>query len=66
MALDEPLDDPKSDLKIRLYYSDVVITIIYGIEALLKILAHGFVWGKKTYLRDPWNVIDFFCLLISI
>ena len=26
----------------------------------------GFVWGKKSYLRDAWNCLDFFIVTISI
>ena len=25
----------------------------------LKILAWGFLFGKKPYIRDPWNILDF-------
>ena len=32
---------------------------IYTVEMVLKILAMGFVFGAETYLRDPWNQLDF-------
>jgi len=34
-------------------------TIIFLIEAILKIVAMGFVIHGKSYLRDGWNVVDF-------
>lgn len=29
-------------------------------EAILKIIAFGFIFGKYTYLKNYWNVLDFF------
>ena len=45
---------------------DIAITSIYATEALLKIIAYKFVFATHSYLRDPWNIIDFVSLLISI
>jgi hypothetical protein len=29
-------------------------------EFVIKIIVSGFYWGgEKTYLKDPWNVLDF-------
>jgi len=44
---------------------DLVFTGIYTIEALLKIISYGFVVHPKSYLRDPWNALDFFSLAFS-
>jgi hypothetical protein len=38
-------------------------SVIYTIEAAIRITALGFVIHKKSYLRDPWNLIDFFVVL---
>jgi hypothetical protein len=35
-------------------------------ECVLKILAMGFVLHPNSYLRDSWNRLDFFVVLISI
>ena len=43
-----------------------VISIAFIIEAVLKIIAMGFVCGKHTYLKDSWNVLDFIIVLTSI
>ncbi|CRK95854.1 CLUMA_CG009301, isoform A [Clunio marinus] len=32
---------------------------IYSIEMFIKIIAKGFVLNKYTYLRNPWNWLDF-------
>jgi len=33
---------------------------------LIKIVALGFVFSKKAYLRDPWNVLDFIIVSTSL
>lgn len=44
---------------------DVTFTGIYTVECLFKIIGLGFVVHRKSYLRDPWNVLDFVALSIS-
>jgi hypothetical protein len=42
-------------------------TIIFTLECLLKIIAHGFfVFKKVSYLRDGWNAIDFVVVLTGL
>ena len=37
------------------------------LEALIKIVAFGFIKnGNSSYLRNPWNVLDFTLMIISI
>ena len=43
-----------------------VFSLIFTLEAVIKIIALGFVFGKNTYLRDPWNVIDFFIVVTGL
>ena len=32
-----------------------------------QVVAHGLAFnGKTSFLRDPWNVLDFFIVLISL
>ena len=33
--------------------------MIFLLEAVIKIVAMGFIGHSKAYLRDPWNIIDF-------
>ena len=47
---------------------DLIANIISGLfilEATFKIIVLGFVFGKKTYLRDAWNILDFTIVLFS-
>lgn len=36
------------------------------LEAAIKIIAFGFIIHKKSYLRDPWNIMDFLVVIIGI
>jgi len=45
---------------------DWVLTIIFALECVMKIFAWGFVLNKKTYLRDPWNILDFVVVCSSL
>ncbi|XP_069117322.1 sodium channel protein para-like isoform X6 [Argopecten irradians] len=36
-----------------------IFTVIYTIEAIVKILSRGYIMTDFTYLRDPWNWLDF-------
>ncbi|NP_001191637.1 sodium channel alpha-subunit SCAP1 [Aplysia californica] len=38
---------------------------IYTVEAVVKVLSRGFVLKPFTYLRDPWNWLDFFVISIA-
>jgi len=120
LVLDNPLNDPDGDLQRVLFWTDVVFTTIFAIEAIIKILALGFIWDRvddvsknsllkknassgvngddsnpllmstptksfispgrskirrispealkdsKAYLRNAWNCLDFFVVIVSI
>ena len=34
-------------------------------EALFRIIAMGFICGKNTYLKDPFNVFDFILITLT-
>jgi len=45
---------------------DKGFTAIFVFEASTKILAQGFIIHKKSYMRDPWNVLDFTVVIVSL
>ncbi len=50
-----------------LFYIDIVTTSVFSFEAMLKILTFGFTLnGKTSYLRNPWNMLDFSVVILSI
>uniref|UniRef100_A0A8C1P409 Sodium channel protein n=1 Tax=Cyprinus carpio TaxID=7962 RepID=A0A8C1P409_CYPCA len=44
---------------------EYVFTGIYTFEALIKIIARGFCVGQFTFLRDPWNWLDFMVIVMA-
>uniref|UniRef100_A0A8D3DN37 Sodium channel protein n=1 Tax=Scophthalmus maximus TaxID=52904 RepID=A0A8D3DN37_SCOMX len=46
-----------------LFHELYTFTGIYTFEFLVKVLAQGFCVGKFTFLRDPWNWLDF-CVIV--
>ena len=65
MALDSPHLDPTSDLAASLRALDVVWTVVFTIEMLLKVIARGFVWTKDSYLSSYWNQLDLAIVVVS-
>ena len=49
-----------------LIYADVVFTTVFVAEMCMKIIVYGFISTKAAYLKDPWNVLDFFIVMISV
>ncbi|XP_017482425.1 PREDICTED: sodium channel protein 60E [Rhagoletis zephyria] len=39
--------------------AEYIFLAIYSIEMVIKIVAKGFLLNKYTYLRNPWNWLDF-------
>nr|KAF6335752.1 sodium voltage-gated channel alpha subunit 10 [Pipistrellus kuhlii] len=52
----------RTDLPEKMEY---VFTVIYTFEALIKIVAGGFCLNEFTYLRDPWNWLDFSVITLA-
>lgn len=44
---------------INFCHDRYVFTGVYTMEAFIKITARGFIINDFTYLRDPWNWLDF-------
>ncbi|KAM9850463.1 LOW QUALITY PROTEIN: sodium channel, voltage-gated, type I-like, alpha [Aulostomus maculatus] len=44
---------------------EYTFTAIYTAESVVKILARGFCIGKFTFLRDPWNWLDFSVIVMA-
>ncbi|XP_072455042.1 sodium channel protein type 5 subunit alpha isoform X2 [Notamacropus eugenii] len=46
-------------------YVEYTFTAIYTFESLVKILARGFCLNAFTFLRDPWNWLDFSVIVMA-
>ncbi|GIX75139.1 sodium channel protein 60E [Caerostris extrusa] len=52
LALSQPIEE-----------TEYVFLVIYTIEMIIKIIAKGFILNKYSYLRNPWNWLDFIVVL---
>ncbi|XP_065601047.1 sodium channel protein type 5 subunit alpha-like [Cyrtonyx montezumae] len=54
-----------NNLPPQLNGTEHLFTAIYTGEILIKVVARGLVWNEFTFLRDPWNVLDFVVLVVT-
>jgi hypothetical protein len=67
LALSNPINDPNSTMQKALYWIDFFTTIVFLVECGMKIIAFGFVKnGPHSYLRNPWNLVDFIIIIMSL
>jgi hypothetical protein len=66
LAIDTPLLDPESATAALLTLSNYIFTAIFVSEMLLKIIAYGFAFTERAYLKDGWNQLDFFIVVVSV
>lgn len=43
---------------------ELIFTVIFATECLLKVITYGFIKGRHAYIRDGWNVLDFIIVII--
>ena len=58
------VSDPRDNNSIA-NTSDSYFLYFYTAEAVLKILGFGFLASEKAYIKDPWNILDFFVVLMG-
>lgn len=70
LALDDPLMDPNDTYKRTITYFDITFTVLFIIEMVIKVIALGLIYNfrnnRKAYLRNWWNILDFFVVITSI
>jgi voltage-dependent calcium channel L type alpha-1D len=44
---------------------EFVFLVIFSLEAVVKIIAYGFVLHPGAYLRSGWNFLDFVIVVIG-
>jgi hypothetical protein len=69
IAIEGPEDakylEGKNDVKDMLFIINQVVFWFFAIECLLRILALGFIATPNAYLKDSWNQLDFFIVLVA-
>ena len=64
LTLESPLyKDPT--LAQVLQVCDIFFLIIFSIEAVMKVIAFGFILPYDSYLSDSWNKLDFIVLVVT-
>ena len=53
-------------LKTASKISNYIFTCLFTIEFLMKIIVYGFVLDDNSYLRDPWNWLDFIVVITGL
>lgn len=67
LALSTPLPkNDRTDLSVKLDNSEYYFVGIFCFEALLKIMAFGFVLHPGAYLRNGWNILDFVVIVVGV
>ena len=46
--------------------SEIFFTTVFTLEACIKIMSLGFIFSKNSYLRDPWNWLDFMVVVTGL
>ena len=69
LVIDNPLNNPNSAFTRTFNFIDMVFTILFTAEAMVKIIALGFVHNAgltSAYLANGWNLLDFFVVTCSL
>lgn len=67
LVLESPAPKEGTFLAQFLNFGDLVLNLLFSLEAMMKIIVLGFCFnGPKSYLRDYWNVLDFVILVIGL
>lgn len=67
LALNTPLpNNDRTDMAQQLEDAEYYFVGIFCVEALLKIMAFGFVLHPGSYLRNGWNILDFVVVVVGI
>lgn len=72
LAFDDPFAPRSSDRVKILLFLDNTFTMIFLLEALIKIIALGLCKtslsgkGRKAYLQDYWNVLDLLLVIVQL
>jgi RsiW-degrading membrane proteinase PrsW (M82 family) len=60
----EPDDEGYNSVFNNLF--EPVFTAFFTLELILKVIAWGFFVEKNSYLRDPWNWLDFVVVISAL
>lgn len=66
MALEQHLPNgDRTPLAVELELTEPFFLGIFCVEAVCKIIALGFIFHEHSYLRNAWNIMDFFVIVTA-
>lgn len=66
MAMEQHLPNgDRTPLAVRLEASEPFFLVIFCVEASCKIIALGLILHENSYLRNAWNIMDFFVIVTA-
>ncbi|KAA8495059.1 Sodium channel protein type 10 subunit alpha [Porphyridium purpureum] len=66
LAIYSPGLDPDGTTARALKVMDYLFVSVFTLEMIIKIIAMNFVLARVSYLRDPWNILDFVIVITGI
>jgi hypothetical protein len=66
LALDDPNVQTNTVFNQALCDCDLAFLIIFTLEMVLKMGAYGVFFHSRSYLRDPWNLLDCFVVITGL
>eukprot|EP00050_Salpingoeca_kvevrii_P014645 m.38383 g.38383 ORF g.38383 m.38383 type:complete len:1677 (-) comp5887_c0_seq1:4731-9761(-) len=66
LAVQDPTEEDDVGRNKFLNDAEYVFVAVFGLEMVIKVIASGFIWcGPQSYLRNSWNVLDFFIVVLG-
>lgn len=59
------IQDPTAEQSTFFNVCENIFLALYSVEMIVKITGLGFIFGKSSYLRDAWNILDFVIVISS-
>jgi hypothetical protein len=62
--LDSSTTDPT--LEAAFEYIDYILTVLFALESVMKIMRNGFFVSPTSYLSESWSILDFIIVVTSL
>merc|ERR1711968_32154 len=66
LAVESPFWEPGSTILVIFNLVDIVMTALFTLEMLMKMIAFGIISTRGAYLTKGWNILDFIIVGVSI
>lgn len=57
---------PEFAVSVAAQMIEILFTVCFLIELIVKVMAMGLIFGDNTYLRSAWNIMDFFVVITGL